>query len=188
MDRRSEKAKKHQEKRDAKKAKKVPANEAGGDSEISDLESDDDKGVDVKTQLAKIARGIDEDDDAEQQAADDPMTSSKTHKKEYARFCRQCANPKKMPHELAGHFKTDRADLFQMWMNNSHNLAKCVSLVQRKTEKLNKGSKDIEWMTRAQLEKILQQDKVTALIAKRTEKKETKVERNSAQRGDEHKG
>ena len=70
--------------------------------------------------------------------------TSLTHRKEYMQFCRQCSNRKKVPHELLDELRTNRLDMFQMWMEEDKNVHAVNLRVKRVLSIRNRSKKTLQ--------------------------------------------
>ena len=90
--------------------------------------------------------------------------TSLTHRKEYMQFCRQCSNRKKVPHELLDELRTNRLDMFQMWMEEDKNMHAVNLRVKRILSIRNRSKKTLKYMKERDLPYA--KGKCEALVAK----------------------
>ena len=85
----------------------------------------------------------------------------------WAVFTRECSNKKKFPAVLGPALKRDKADLFNLWLENKKSLAKCALIVERIAERSTAHTAEMVAMKQRDMLKHWSAEKVTMMVEKR---------------------
>lgn len=92
------------------------------------------------------------------------VRNSTTHKLEWDRFARQCANKSVFPISLAGAYKRSKTDLFGAWLDAGMNWDQTQVLVQRRQDSKNLARRQMTGVQAKTLKEKLGEEKANRVI------------------------
>ena len=101
------------------------------------------------------------------QSARQEVRNSTTHKKEWDRFARQCANKSVFPVTLAGAYKRSKTDLFAAWLDAGMSWEKTEVLIQRRQDSKNLARRQMTGIQAKTLKEKLGEEKANRIITLR---------------------
>ena len=101
------------------------------------------------------------------QSARQEVRNSTTHKKEWDRFARQCANKSVFPVTLAGAYKRPKTDLFAAWLDSGMSWERTEVLIQRRQDSKNLARRQMTGIQAKTLKEKLGEEKANRIITLR---------------------